>query len=196
MPRLIVILISSHQPFKPRLAKFLSSKGFSPIEVVCGLTRGPVTPRRTKQLSLSLIIGYCFIAIIPVLICIVIVTSKLKAPRRVRCESSRSDLINRSPSTPASYRRSRRKTLSRTDLDEIPIYRTGDFPGSRKRGGTPDVERGITCQQTSSSPDLADQNLTLSRLDSSVSGSKIKNEGANSGYTPLPAKPLLHHNTG
>ncbi|CAP86957.1 hypothetical protein PCH_Pc24g00490 [Penicillium rubens Wisconsin 54-1255] len=136
------------------------------------------------------------LTIIPVLICIVIVTSKLKAPRRVRCESSRSDLINRSPSTPASYRRSRRKTLSRTDLDEIPIYRTGDFPGSRKRGGTPDVERGITCQQTSSSPDLADQNLTLSRLDSSVSGSKIKNEGANSGYTPLPAKPLLHHNTG
>jgi hypothetical protein len=36
------------------------------------------------------------------LICIVIVTSKLKAPRRVRCESSRSDLINRSPSTPNS----------------------------------------------------------------------------------------------
>ncbi|CAG8141117.1 unnamed protein product [Penicillium nalgiovense] len=154
MPRLIVILISSHYPFKPRLAKFLGSKGISPIKVG----------------QFGRIIGYCFIATIPVLLCIAIITSKLKAPRRARCESSRSNLINRSPSTAASYRRSRRKTLSRTDLDGIPIYRTVVFPGSRTRGGTPDVERGITCQQTISSPELADQNPTLSRLDSSVGG--------------------------
>lgn len=122
------------------------------------------------------IIGYCFIATIPVLLCIVIVASKLAAARRVRWEFSGSNLNNRNPSTPASYRRSRRKTLSRSALDEIPMYRTRSFPSSGTRSSTPDVERGIAYQQTSSShssrtfsPELANQ--TLSRLDSLVGGS-------------------------
>ncbi|CAP97060.1 Pc21g21630 [Penicillium rubens Wisconsin 54-1255] len=125
------------------------------------------------------IIGYCFIAITPVLLCMVFVTLKLQAPRRARCEFSDSNSNNRGPGTSASYRRSRIKTLSRTALNEIPTYRTGDFPGSITRSGTPDVERGITCQQTSSSqssrtfsPELADQNLALSRPDGSVGDSK------------------------
>ena len=124
------------------------------------------------------IIGYCFIAAIPVLLRIVIAASKLAAARRVRWESSGSNLSNRNLSTPASYRRSRRKTLSKTALDEIPMYRTRSFPGSGTYSGTPNVERGIAYQQTSSShssrtfnPELANQNLSLSRLDSLVGGS-------------------------
>jgi hypothetical protein len=106
---------------------------------------------------------------------------KLKARRRARCVSSRSNLNNRSLSAPASCRRSRRKTLPRTALDEIPMYRTGNFLSNRARSGDPEVERGITRQETSGSrssrtfgPEPDDQNSALLRLDNSV-GELINN---------------------
>ncbi|RAL13096.1 uncharacterized protein BO97DRAFT_433829 [Aspergillus homomorphus CBS 101889] len=123
-------------------------------------------------------IGYCFVGAVPVVICIIIIILKLKSSRRARYQSSDSSSNLRSPRAPATYGRSRKKTLSRTALDEIPIYRIEKSPGSRRRSSSPDMERGISCQRSNTNRprctftlEHPDQDLVLREPISSVGGS-------------------------
>ncbi|PYH63693.1 uncharacterized protein BO88DRAFT_197042 [Aspergillus vadensis CBS 113365] len=105
----------------------------------------------------SQIIGYCLIGVVPALLCMFIIILRLQSRRRARRESTSPN--NSTLNAPGSYRGRQRKTLSKAALEEIPMYKAGDFNTPRMTSGSSDVERG---------QDISDQVRVSWRPDSSV----------------------------
>ncbi|KAL4777996.1 hypothetical protein BJX76DRAFT_178991 [Aspergillus varians] len=127
------------------------------------------------------IIGYCFLGVIPFLLCLLLVILRRKSPRPGRLDSQPavSSVHNRwyPASGPAgSGRNSRRKTLSPAALDEIPLYRKTSHESARC--DSLDLENGTTCEginnsnsNATCSADVAVQDFALCRLNSMHSSS-------------------------
>lgn len=124
----------------------------------------------------------------------VIIASRLRRPRRARRETS--TVSNRSFGAPRLCLESRRKTLSKGALEEIPLYRTGKASKAEMTSNSPDVERGITFESSqpnisnstkASSAGIAGQEFAPWRLNFSADG--LAERSQNDPNAQLPCFP-------